>query len=616
MADEIQMKSDMDAATAAVRRVCELLGIRKVIIVDDEYAVVPTLERALAACKAKINANDIPALTRIHGLQGVLFDDDDLWEPQFRDVWERLGSEEQYRILSESTSGEYRAAARLGKLSEILTPFQPQYLSLQQWKEQEASLLPAVTGCPTLFLFDLDMSKDNGHTEEGIQLISGLLQKYTDSSLFCGLLSHNVDSNREYHEWKRYSESVEGLDRNRDRFAVISKRHLPDDPVEFARRFKRIAISPRCHEIKDAAFKILKDANIEAEKKLQEMDVYNFEQMVFQSSNAEGVWELDTLFRLYSLYHHRAARDAAKRSSLETLVDQVRKVVDIEYTPLDAPAPQARKVAQLEIYEEGDYLNNHHAPLDVGDIFRKNSGSKQYILLAQPCDLMCRVKDQNRAKEVQLAEVIFLAGDERPSSDASAYEELCFYSDETTRRAYVDFRTAAFVPICILDLVVFTESGTASFNPEQPAPSRLIPAWQLRHERLCKDARNRIDRLRAMQRTGKLPGDAMPLVMQALTNSRPGLISGSIDLKSGVISYDVKRIRRLKQPRAGALITKFAQYQARAAFDHDLTRTWSQRSSEALPASLAAMQLYAGGAPSGPAQSVPAAAAASPPHAQ
>ena len=34
------------------------------------------------------------------------------------------------------------------------------------------------------------------------------------------------------------------------------------------------------------------------------------------------------------------------------------------------------------------------------------------------------------------------------------------------------------------------------------------------------------------------------------------------------VQYDLKRVMRLRQPRSGALLTAFAQYQARVAFEH------------------------------------------------
>ena len=34
------------------------------------------------------------------------------------------------------------------------------------------------------------------------------------------------------------------------------------------------------------------------------------------------------------------------------------------------------------------------------------------------------------------------------------------------------------------------------------------------------------------------------------------------------VEYDLKRVMRLRQPWSGALLTAFAQYQARAAFEH------------------------------------------------
>jgi hypothetical protein len=50
------------------------------------------------------------------------------------------------------------------------------------------------------------------------------------------------------------------------------------------------------------------------------------------------------------------------------------------------------------------------------------------------------------------------------------------------------------------------------------------------------------------------------------------LIQAEIDAKKLTIKYDVKRVGRIKQPRAGALLARYANAIGRDAFEHDLIR--------------------------------------------
>ena len=56
-----------------------------------------------------------------------------------------------------------------------------------------------------------------------------------------------------------------------------------------------------------------------------------------------------------------------------------------------------------------------------------------------------------------------------------------------------------------------------------------------------------------------LPGSLITLDLGAAVNGK-------------TVRYEVRRTMRLRQPWSGALLTEFAQYHARAAFEHEFGR--------------------------------------------
>ena len=60
-------------------------------------------------------------------------------------------------------------------------------------------------------------------------------------------------------------------------------------------------------------------------------------------------------------------------------------------------AVSARRLQQLEFYDDGDEVNSLHLPIEFGDIFEDNDGNR-FILVAQPCDLVVRAKGWRRSE--------------------------------------------------------------------------------------------------------------------------------------------------------------------------------------------------------------------------
>ena len=94
-------------------------------------------------------------------------------------------------------------------------------------------------------------------------------------------------------------------------------------------------------------------------------------------------------------------------------------------------------------------------------------------------------------------------------------------------------------------------------------PELLTEPWRVRHQKLCKffgRALNQYDELTKAAVDDEiaslvLPGSSTTLKLRSVVAGK-------------TLQYGVKRILRLRQPWSGALLSEFAQYQARAAFEH------------------------------------------------
>ena len=77
-------------------------------------------------------------------------------------------------------------------------------------------------------------------------------------------------------------------------------------------------------------------------------------------------------------------RDVQESMACLRELDQLR-----DYPPYQ-PSLEAERLYQREVYEDAEYLSRLHTPIELGDLFRKENGSKRFVLVAQPCDLMVR----------------------------------------------------------------------------------------------------------------------------------------------------------------------------------------------------------------------------------
>ena len=573
------------------RLILRTIGVSRIIVVDDQYAE-PELEGLLGACSelAPERAATLPYLDDIDFTVGR-----DVWTDLVRDRWAVLDIGRRRSLVASAQTlapdplgpppavrtdpahtqeqVDVRAAQSLEDILNKLEDCEYHTLSLTEWTARAATFLNDDRAAYTVLLFDRDFNHEEpGADNQGIELVR---QVQGTNVRYCGLMTHTVPLGGEDNAWRQLTSEF-ALDR--DKFVVIAKERLADgapDYYPFLRMLRFVALSAEYASVRSAAWSVFEQSVAQARAAVDALSVLDFDRIVFGSSRREGVWEPDTLFRVFGILMRREAHSRLHQD--QDIVAAVASARRISTIPQDLAAALGEEVAseeafriqRYECYESAEELNAFHVPIEVGDIFEKGSTHRQYILLAQPCDLMVRpggrrnYEDHSFGRSAALAQLVIGRG--RGELKDSCVELPFFVRDGGP--AFADLAKTHHVLLAVLDLCAFRTDGLATIDVNGACPELLIEPWSARYERLQRffgTALTQYERLNEHPNCRDLKHLALPTPCR--TVRFPGTTEGS------TVAYDLKRVGRLRQPRSGALLTALAHYQARAAFDHPLER--------------------------------------------
>lgn len=563
--------------TELATHLLDVSGIEKVISIDDDNSTDSSPEELLAV----LNAVEQEVLTNVVGpLLSIENGDRELIRDFVRNNWSSLSNEVHAELLksltppAEAISESVTLAVDLKAASKLPEIFgdKLERLTLTAWEKQMDRLVNDQMPV-TLFLVDLSFTGEERGKEEGIKVIAHLLQMSQKSHIYCGLLSGL------FHTASVHADSkTTAKDHNLDprRFVLIPKDSLDNDPRTFLALVKLVAMNQSAGMLRDAVSKAFAECLEESDGEISGLDVFEFERIVCLTSSKEGVWEADTLLRVLSLFHKKFVRRSLHSNpDVYGTADYLRKLTNIRVGEWGGPTKMEIALRRLEWFEDAD-INEQHLPIELGDVFRIGSRpNKLYVLVAQPCDLMVR-QDGRRHHTVEnglLLEATSIddaagAGDGEHVHDSDFYFRLDFLEPE--RDWQVNLRKIHYVCLEVLDLCVFQQNGSCSLVKGQEMPSLMAEAWRARFPRVVArmdKVRNRYAEL--MKIVGMKAADASRIAISAAMDN---LLQCQIVPKTGSIAFDISRIGRIKQPRAGALLARYANAFARDAFEHDLTR--------------------------------------------
>ena len=596
------------------------IGVSRIVVVDDEYSEGrPEVEELLGICTVL----RVGQAVELPHLDDIDFEADrEIWAGRVRERWPELGETERKEILERAHSlaeeGAPEAAAhgssenkmprpgtvavqgetdvpepddgdapdgagpadpampvdtRAAKSLEVILDgldkctFVP--LSLTEWRKRADELLTDDTAATTMFLFDRDFGLEQEAGEnEGFNLVREVQGKGVG---YCGLISHTIQLGSEYEASLQLADE-HGL--ARDKFVVIAKERLTGeapDQYSFLRMLRLVALSGPCAGLKSAAWSVFAASVIEAEAAVERLSVRDFDQIVLASSRREGVWEPATLFRVFGILMRQEAQTRLyKDADILRAVTEARRISAIPEKVVPAlgeekPSREALRIQRFEIYESAEALSRFYLPLELGDIFERLSTGRRYILLTQPCDLMVRRNgkrsyDDKYGRTGALVELVMGCATEGAKE---SWKEVPSYDQDTGAPAYADFAKVHQVQLAVLDLCALREDGVALIEIGAACPELLIDPWKKRYERLQKFFEAALDRYE------KLGNKRVEDEMKSLALPVPSTtvrLAGTVRDKT--VRYSLKRVMRLRQPWSGALLSAFAQYQARAAFEH------------------------------------------------
>lgn len=541
---------EVEEARTAVRALLERAQIKRVVCVDDGFA--GTVGDVLVACEVLEEE-----ASKIAHLGGLAFDEPrEVWEPEVKERWNALQLSERSICLADARQrmgvgdeDEQLNAGALGALLPEAVAFVP--ATPEDWDGGLATEVVAQAGeLPTLVLFDRDMGQ-----VDGVRLVADLFDKDSTQTLWSGLLTHTVTKEQEHEVWAELCREPGVYP---DRFIVLSKQHLGPNPHTFPQSLKVTLMAPPASALRQRVADAINQAVGVALTELMRFSPQEFESVVFASSASEGVWEPDTLLRLYNVCIRNSVRTSLHASpEVARHTQTLRRLAEIPTAPTPTTI-RSRDIHRREIYEDREHLNGVHLPVELGDVFTLPN-STEFVLVEQPCDLMVRGAGR-RAPELVYVRLARLVDDGQGRSDVF---ELPVYREDGSS-AWAHFGRTEIVAIQAVDYCVFGADGRSELDLDAEAPYGLWPAWTERHRRLVKDGRKTVTAV-----GDKTGADRMALVEARLRAGRTDSVKGEVD--GNTIRYTLRRTNRLLSPYARALLTRYALHTARDAFDRPLT---------------------------------------------
>ena len=572
-----------ERARKAIEHVLGALNVITVVCIDDIYGLDDAEESAPVAVawtndalsggkQAECAEAWTPLLHDMPSFNGPA----EVWKRQLRSAWEEL-SPHQRAVALQSLGGILdrggdlqgdQAAASL--LPRLMPPtVQLRELGPADWEQHRSALFGELRhGERLLCLFDHNLEAAEGYgASQGVQLMDGAIEARGELPVICGLLTHTVPEGEEI---AKATELAREIDRPRKDVVVLSKDRL-SNPVSFAHGLKMMVLNHTRDELTTLVEGFSREATEQAKVDLLDLDIYDFDHMVLRSSQDEGVWEAETLLRIFDVFRHRAFRQqtllSAAGQALADAISEVRKVRAIPTVadPEVYPRRERWDIRRLELYEDADVVNAAHLPLQLGDLFEV--GGRKLVLVAQPCDLMIR-QDGNRS-----ADMITLLGITGNRSESSFPLDHC--DVQTGKTQYVKFRSRYYVSAEVLDLSVFDPSGRCRLDTTGSAPSSLHPPWVKRFHKIRQEFGRHAQRLDELTYfgLGANLGESCPRYLRECLVSRitASTLNISCQYVGGVLEFDARRTGRYREPGATALLSTYASFLARHAEPHDYT---------------------------------------------
>ncbi|MEH7255661.1 hypothetical protein V7111_26505, partial [Neobacillus niacini] len=386
--------------------------------------------------------------------------------------------------------------------------------------------------------------------------------------IICTLLTHLTTIESEIEFWKALSKEH---DLKLSDFLTLSKRRV-HSKIELADGIKLTLLNHKCDTLKGFAVEITKTANEVASNALADINVYDFYHMVLKSSEEEGIWEAQTLFRIHNIFQElesqKLALESENRRVLNENISLLRGLMGKEKLETTNISWEIRRKELF--YDES--LNKLNLPLQNGDIFRFEQNSKYYILLTQPCDLMIRKSGNRKQKVGILAEIVYETPKE---TEKDSYKPIPYFNSGTKSSAFVKFKETISIDLDILDLSIYNDNGAAIFNSgidlsiyHNPLQKRFVIIKEKMEQKKLKCAELK-DIVEKSDIDTPKKAELIDAVLFQAFNVDKNLIN--VEFKESEIVFNIVRKGTYRNPFSDLLLDDYSYYLSRTGAEHDFS---------------------------------------------
>lgn len=587
-----------ERARTAILELLRKLRINEVYYVDDVFEIIDNYDALSSKIRGLIDAG------KIEELKAKITDIDfDLPERVFEDnlkvVWnnfkDRRGIYFQKVLAITKEDPDF---AKDEKSKRKIEEYFPREITLHklspsEWVKQKDDIFSAVLAAkvPVLFLFDqvLTHSPSPLNKKLGLDFCVEVIFHLKRVAI-CGLLTHTVSVDEEL---TRRKDLCKEKNIPLESFFILSKKRT-DKALQFADGIKKALLNSSCEIIKNKTIAIIKKAQKQTLLELENIDAYAFDHIVIQSSFKEGVWEPQTLFRIYNFLFRRNAKEQILKASrykktINNEISIARQIGNVSTT--EAAYDDHLELRNKELYEQSKILNGLQSPVENGDIFQFDKGpvKGKFILASQACDLMVRYDGSRKStygtllrineftEEALLSEIkaYYKNNIMRQHYFADKYKLPYFFKKEkSVKVGIIDFNDVILVNTNVLDLVVLNKEGESKLDFRKvisPSP-QLSNSWNERSRFITnyfKELLQTLKKYKAIVKT--LPHNEEQMIWNQLMPkiSFTRECGSTPSLEDDRFSFGIKRISRYMDPGSTLLLNRYTRHLAREAEDHD-----------------------------------------------
>ena len=575
-----------DTAVKAINTLLDKEGIEKILYIDDKFDIEAQKAFFLGMLKQIKNSGTYPSDDN--------FVESINWQlplaafnKEILKIWEETKDKKKLihnvsNLIGDNESSNITPALEFkdyfpGENALLLTPY--------EWIERKKEILDSIPeGRKVLCLFDFELENFTGPNNEtnGIQLIKELIESGYSEKVICGIFSHKYTEEEEDTYRKIYRKE---FDLKKKHFCTISKSRFAQDPQlsGFAEGIKYILITRYIEDLKSKSIKILKESNEKSIKDFKKISPKTFNQIIQKSSYREGVWEVESLFRLNTILNSdsnfSSLLEEKVRQDFDESVLSVRDLDSINTGYNKKISPESLLIREKELYTSQDYLNVLNLPIANGDIFEIDS--QKYILAVQPCNLALRSKGiRNRSYNKGIL-IPLMDLDKKNFNPETSYK--LYRTDSNNKILCALFSEYQNIKLDILDLTVFNSESSAiiDMNNKNVNDNNVIQeSWKKRYKIIHKTFLKE-EKVYQAYNTIRQKLDGKFTSEFKLLNSffnNPSLTKEFkikdlevYDYQNRIFNFKIKRVKRYKEPYSTDLLHSFMAYLSRNGFDIDFT---------------------------------------------